>query len=168
MHDGVQVNIRELSTGEGPAAVEVINRAAEWYAEFLGPLDEPEMDLAEWLVEAGRMTWFGAFEAGELVGVMGLEYVADVALLRHAYVLPDRQRRGVGEGLRQHLEAEVTGVDLIVVGTYRANYKARRALEKAGYVASSDPEGVLRRYYGIGEHRLRTSLTYEKRIEVPG
>jgi hypothetical protein len=51
-----------------------------------------------------------------------------------------------------------------VIGTYVGNYKARGALEKAGYRPSSDPERVLRTYYAIPEDRLRTSLTYEKTL----
>lgn len=51
-----------------------------------------------------------------------------------------------------------------MVGTYRENYKARRALEKAGYRLSADWESVLRAYYSIPEDRLRSSVTYEKAI----
>jgi hypothetical protein len=75
------------------------------------------------------MTWYGAFAANALVAVMGLEYVRDVALLRHAYVRPEWQRAGVGSRLREHLESQVRGVGWIIVGTYEANGKARRALE---------------------------------------
>ena len=49
-----------------------------------------------------------------------------------------------------------------IVGTYAANYKARGALEKAGYRLSPDPEAVLRAYYSIPEDRLTSSVTYEK------
>lgn len=160
------MDIRTLGTEDGPAAVEVINTAAEWYAEFLdaAELHGPEMGIDEWQTEAARMTWYGAFEGVTLIGVMGLEYVDDVALFRHAYVLPDHQRRGVGERLGAHLESQVEGVERIIVGTYRANYKARQALVKGGYAESADPEAVLRRYYDIPEDRLQTSLTYEKTI----
>jgi hypothetical protein len=48
------------------------------------------------------------------------------------------------------------------VGTYARNYKARGALEKAGYRLSPDSEAVLREYYAIPEDRLRASVTYEK------
>ena len=52
-----------------------------------------------------------------------------------------------------------------IVGTYRANYKARGNLEKAGYSLSEDPVAVLRAYYDIPEDRLRTSVTYEKKLD---
>jgi RimJ/RimL family protein N-acetyltransferase len=156
--------IRALTSADREAALAAINEAARWYREFLPPGEhhEPEMTEAAWDAEARRLTWYGAFERGTLVGVMGLEYVRDVALLRHAYILPGRQRQGVGSRLLAHLETEVRGVHRIVVGTYQGNYKARSALEKAGYRASADPAAVLRAYYAIPGDRLRASLTYEK------
>jgi len=48
------------------------------------------------------------------------------------------------------------------VGTYARNYKARGALEKAGYRLSEDSAAVLRAYYAVPEDRLRASVTYEK------
>jgi GNAT superfamily N-acetyltransferase len=156
--------IRPLTPADARAALEVINTAARWYREFLPPeeVHDPEMTDAQFEAEARRMTWYGAFAGEALVGVMGLEYRGDAALLRHAYVLPGGQRQGVGTRLREHLEAEVRGVSRLIVGTYRGNFKARAALEKAGYRLSSDPEAVLRAYYTIPEDRLKGSVTYEK------
>jgi GNAT superfamily N-acetyltransferase len=153
--------VRPLGADDGPEAVAVINAAAAWYAEFLPEVDGPEMTLADWEREGRRMTRYGAFAADELVGVMGLEYSGDAALLRHAYVSPDRQRQGVAAALHQHILAVIEGVDRVIVGTYAANYKARRLLEKAGYRLSADSEAVLRRYYDIPDDRLRSSVTYE-------
>lgn len=160
------ITVRTLEESDGPAAVTVINHAADWYREFLPPgeVHSPEMTLDQWLAEAARMTWFGAFDGGRLIGVMGLEYVMDAALFRHAYVLPERQRQGVAALLHAHLEALVAGVERIIVGTYAANYKARAALEKAGYRLSPDSETVLRHYYEIPEERLTSSVTYEKEV----
>jgi len=161
------VTIRTLTEQDRAAAVAVINAAAAWYAEFLGPdaLADPEMTVAEWSAEAERMTWFGAFSHGELVGVIGLEYVKDVALLRHWYVHPEHQRTGAGSRLREHLEQAVTGVDRVVAGTYSANYKAQGALERAGYRQSADSEAVLRAYYDIPPNRLASSVTYERAVD---
>ena len=164
------VIVRALGASDGFAAVTVINTAAKWYAKFLAPseLEKPEMALDSWEEEAGRMTWYGAFDGADLVGVMGLEYAGDAVLFRHAYVLPDRQRQGIAAVLHHHLEREVEGVAKIIVGTYAANYKARAALEKAGYQQSPDPEAVLRHYYDIPEDRLQSSVTYEKHLDRTG
>ena len=168
--DDTQVIVRTLAASDGHAAVAVINTAAEWYAEFLPPSEvhEPEMTVGTWAEEARRMTWYGAFDGGDLVGMMGLEYAGDAALLRHAYVLPNRQRQGISKMLLNHLEQEIADVGKIIVGTYAANYKARAAFEKAGYQPSPDSEAVLRRYYDIPEDRLQSSVTYEKHLGREG
>ena len=162
-----EIGIRQLAPADRARAVAVINIAAEWYSEFLPPdeLHSPEMDEAAWDAEARRMTWWGAFAQEELVGVMGCEPIADVVLLRHAYVLPSFQRQGVASLLLQHVEARLPPGSRVLVGTYAANYKARGNLEKAGYVLSEDPATVLRTYYDIPEDRLLGSVTYEKRLE---
>ena len=158
--------LRALTPGDTEPALAVINTAARCYREFLPPEEfhDPEMTRGQFEDEVQRMTWYGAFVKGMLVGVMGLEYVRDVALLRHAYILPEHQRAGIGTLLREYLEGQVKGVARIIVGTYRGNYKARGALEKAGYRISPDPEAVLRAYYSIPEDRLKSSLTYEKAV----
>ena len=163
------IKIRTLTLADQDAAVAVINTAAQWYQEFLPAKEyhDPEMTPGEWQAEAQRLTWSGAFQADVLLGVMGLEYVKDVALLRHAYILPEQQRHGVGFRLREHLENQTRGVGRIIVGTYTGNYKARAALEVAGYRLCADSEAVLRAYYAIPEDRLQSSVTYEKVIEEP-
>lgn len=158
------LSIRELTSEDCADAVTVINTAAKWYREFLPPEDvhDPEMDEAQWEAEKQRMIWWGALVDGALVGVMGSEPIGEVALLRHAYILPRFQRQGVASALRGHIEARLTDAKRIIVGTYAANYKARGVLEKAGYVLSPDSESLLRAYYDIPEDRLLTSVTYEK------
>lgn len=157
-------SIRPLTSSDRDAALAVINTAARWYRDFLPPeeVHDPEMTPAQWEAEARRLTWYGVFEGGALLAVGGLEYVRDAALLRHGYVLPEHQRRGVGALLREHLESQVRGGRRVIVGTYARNHKARGALEKAGYRLSADSEAVLRAYYAIPEDRLRSSVTYEK------
>ena len=160
------LSIRPLTMDDRGAAAAVINAAAEWYSEFLPPggLHGPEMTEDGWQAEARRMTWYGAFDGKDLVGVMGLERARDVVLFRHAYVLPSHQRQGVARMLLGHLESQVRDVERIIVGTYAANYKARGALEKGGYRLSTDSEAVLRTYYDIPEDRLQSSVTYEKTV----
>jgi GNAT superfamily N-acetyltransferase len=167
-----RLTIRPLTLADRSAAVAVINGAARWYREFL-PAEEvhdPEMTPAQWDEEARRLTWYGGFVAGVLVGVMGLERAHDAALLRHAYILPERQHQGVGLDLAEYLEELVRqepapcGPRRIIVGTYARNYKARGALEKMGYRLVTDSAAVLRTYYRIPEDRLRTSVAYEKPV----
>jgi RimJ/RimL family protein N-acetyltransferase len=157
--------VRALTEADRASALDVINLAAQWYREFLPPSEHhsPEMTPTKWDEEAARMTWYGAFADTKLIGVMGLEPREDVALIRHAYVLPRWQRGGAGSALLAHLEREARR-SRIIIGTYAANHKARALLEKSGYTLSADSAAVLRRYYAIPEDRLRASVTYEKRL----
>ena len=163
------LTLRALGARDRSAALFVINTAARWYREFLSAqeLHDPEMTASQWDEEARRMTWYGAFASGALLGVMGLERQGGVALLRHAYVLPKCQRQGIGTALREHLERQAGAVSKIIVGTYALNYKARRSLEKAGYRLVEDSRAVLRAYYSIPEDRLNSSVAYEKRPAAP-
>ncbi len=164
----MDLDIRRIDSTCGPEAVEVINTAAAWYAEFLPPgeFDGIEMDLEQWLAEGRRLTWYGAFRDGRLLGVMGLEYVREVALFRHAYVLPSEQRSGVAAALQARITEDLRPVERVLVGTYAANHKARGVLEKGGYRLVEDSEAELRRYWDIPEHRLASSVVYELRTDL--
>ena len=105
---GTDPTIRPLRLADRDDALAVINVAAQWYREFLPEEErhEPEMTPAQWEAEAQRMTWYGAFVGGNLVGTMGLEYVRDAVLLRHAYILPEYQHQGIGTCLHEYLERQ--------------------------------------------------------------
>lgn len=158
------LTFRALTFADRDAAVAVINSGAHRYREFLPPEDmrDPEMTTSHWGAPAHRITWYGAFVQEKLVGVMGVEYVEDAALLRHAYVLPDYQRQGIGTRLGTYVEAQIHGVGRILAWIYAGNYKARRAVEQAGYTLCPDSAAVLRAYFSVPEDRLRASVAYEK------
>src|SRR5215467_5211969 len=69
----------------------IINKAAMAYRGVI-PTDcwhEPYMSRSELLDEIAKgVEFWGWQEAGVLVGVMGLQKVRDVTLIRHAYVRP--------------------------------------------------------------------------------
>ena len=97
----------------------IVNAAAERYRGAI-PADcwhEPYMtiDHLERDIEAGVTFWGCEDESGGLVGVMGIQPMEDVDLIRHAYVRPDRQGRGVGGALLRHLEAMSRRPILIVL-----------------------------------------------------
>jgi hypothetical protein len=52
-----------------------------------------------------QMVWafWGYEESGTLAGVMGIQQVQDVTLIRHAYVRTGNQKRGIGAHLLSHL-----------------------------------------------------------------
>lgn len=138
----------------------IINAAAEAYRPVL-PADlwhDPYMPPAELEREIAAGVVFTGHEiAGELVGVMGLQAVGDVELIRHAYVTPERQGHGVGGALLDHIRR---GAGPLLVGTWAAADWAIRFYERHGF-RLVDPErkaGLLRTYWTVPERQIETSV----------
>jgi GNAT superfamily N-acetyltransferase len=91
--------IRLCRSDERPIILEIVNAAANAYRGVI-PNDcwhEPYMPLSELEAEVAAGVTFWGYEIDDvLVGVMGIQPVRDVDLIRHAYVRPANQRRGVG------------------------------------------------------------------------
>src|SRR5205085_3758588 len=113
--------IRPCRDDELPAILEIVNAAAEAYRDVI-PDDcwhEPYMPPRELEEEiADGVRFWGCESAGTLTGVMGLQRVRDVELIRHAYVLPATQGRGIGTVLLEHLRQR--GERPMLVGTWAA------------------------------------------------
>jgi len=95
---------------------------------------------------------------GQLLGVMGIQDKGDVTLIRHAYVLPRAQKRGIGEKLLQHLQ-NMTAKP-ILIGTWAAASWAVSFYQKNGYtlVSKEEKNRLLRRYWSIPERQVETSV----------
>ena len=81
----------------------IINDATQAYKGVI-PDDlwkEPYMSGEELRHEIDSgVEFYGWFKNDVLLGVMGIHFVGDVTLIRHAYVLPEHQRRGIGGKLQ--------------------------------------------------------------------
>lgn len=98
-----------------------------------------------------------------LSGVMGIQGVDDVTLIRHAYVRPDRQRMGVGSRLLAHLLglAGRPPARPLLVGTWAAAWWAVAFYERHGFVlvTPEEKDRLLRRYYwSIPQRQVETSV----------
>lgn len=97
--------IRRCSGNDIAAMESIVNEAAQAYRGAI-PSDqwhEPYMPRASLEAEiAAGVEFWGWDDAGELVGVMGLQQVKDATLIRHAYVRTRRQRGGIGSALMRH------------------------------------------------------------------
>jgi len=139
----------------------VINDAAAAYRGVI-PADrwhEPYMPREELLseIQAG-VKFFCIRRDGRVVGVMGLQHVADVALIRHAYTVSSQQHGGVGTLLLQHLKRQADRP--LLVGTWKAATWAVRFYERRGFrlVSDEEKERLLRRYWNIPERQVAESV----------
>ena len=130
----------------------IINEAAQAYRGVI-PADcwhEPYMARSDLLSEiAAGVNFWGWDEAGALIGVMGLQRVGDATLIRHAYVEPAHQGRGVGGALLRALASDASGT--LLVGTWAAARWAIRFYERHGFqlLATEDKDRLLNTYWSI-------------------
>lgn len=162
--------IRPLLEDERAAALEIINAAAEAYRGVI-PADrwhDPYMSREYFDAEIAAGVRFFAFEdedaedAGAdsrtILGVMGIQDVADVTLVRHAYVSPAVQRGGIGSALLEHVLSLAESP--VLVGTWADAYWAVRFYEKAGFgqVSIAEITRLLQTYWDIPERQVETSV----------
>ena len=150
--------IKKLSDKDFRVIYEVINAAAHAYQGFI-PEDcyhEPYMPEAELRREMANMTFFGWLEGDKVAGVMGLQAVKDVTLLRHAYVLPGYQRKGVGTKLLEHVK-QMTKTNLLLVGTWADAWSIKFYL-KQGFTLMPDKAALLKKYWGVPPRQIETSV----------
>jgi GNAT superfamily N-acetyltransferase len=153
--------IRHCRDDERAAILGIVNSAAEAYRDVI-PADrwhEPYMpsDELDGEIAAGVVFW--GYEAdGALLGIMGIQRVRDVELIRHAYVCPGRQRRGVGSALLEHLARATTR--RMLVGTWAAADWAVRFYRRHGFeqVSPERSAELLKRYWTIPDRQIETSV----------
>ena len=139
----------------------VINEAAAAYRGAI-PADcwhEPYMARSHLVAEiAAGVEFSGWDEAGTLVGVMGLQNVRDVTLIRHAYVRPSHQGQGIGGALLTTLAAQIAGP--LLVGTWAAAEWAIRFYERYGFrlVTTDERDRLLDTYWTISSRQRETSV----------
>jgi GNAT superfamily N-acetyltransferase len=153
--------IRICTDNDFNAIFEIVNDAAQAYKGVI-PGDrwhEPYMpsDYLRHELDASVVFW-GYEENGELLGVMGIQDVQDVTLIRHAYVRTKHRNKGIGGKLISHLKTLAGRPTL--VGTWRAAIWAIRFYEKYGFtlVSWEEKERLLRKYWNIPERQTETSV----------
>ena len=160
--------IRGVCSSDFDAVFRVVNDAAEAYRGII-PEDRwkepymPKEELREEM-EAG-IEFYGWFEDCDLIGVMGIQRVKDVTLIRHAYVLTEYQRKGIGGRLLTHLR-DLTESQDILIGTWEDADWAIRFYEKHGFelVPQEEKRRLLSKYWDVPDRQIETSvvLKFEK------
>jgi len=139
----------------------IINDGAQAYKGII-PADrwrEPYMSSEELRrqIDEGVVFW-GYEEAGTLAGVMGIQQVQDLTLIRHAYVRTSLQTRGIGAQLLSHLRGLASAP--VLIGTWADAVWAIRFYEKHGFqlVGPQEKDQLLRKYWAIPERQVETSV----------
>jgi GNAT superfamily N-acetyltransferase len=139
----------------------IINDGAQAYQGII-PADrwtEPYMSREKLRheIDEGVVFW-GYEEAGTLVGVMGLQKVHDVTLIRHAYVRTSSQRLGIGAHLLSHLRELTNGP--VLIGTWADAVWAIRFYERHGFqvVSPQAKNRLLKKYWTVPERQIETSV----------
>jgi GNAT superfamily N-acetyltransferase len=159
--DKLMTVIRRCREDEFDSILTIINSAARRYRGVI-PDDrwhEPYMSAATFNAEvnAGVEFW-GMDEAGRLTGVMGNQHVQDVVLIRHAYVLPDQQGKGIGGALLKHLRVREDRP--ILIGTWADAAWAIGFYLSHGFtlVPKDKVPILLLAYWSIPERQVETSV----------
>jgi GNAT superfamily N-acetyltransferase len=159
------MTIRRCTPADLEAIVAIVNGAAEAYRGVI-PADrwhEPYMPMGELVGEiAAGVEFWGYEDESELVGVMGIQDVGDLDLIRHAYVLPGLQGRGIGSALLERLADRAPRP--LLVGTWAAAEWAIRFYERHGFepVGRERSAELLRAYWDIPERQIETSIVLAK------
>lgn len=138
-----------------------INDAAIAYKGVIPPdrWHEPYMtkeELQEQIEDGVRFSCY--VENNEIIGVMGIQDKADVALIRHAYVRTKQRKKGIGALLLQELIKDAKKP--ILIGTWKAADWAIRFYEKHGFrlVEEEEKNRLLKKYWVIPDRQVETSV----------
>ena len=153
--------IRRCTDTDFDTIYAIVNDAAMAYKGVI-PADrwhEPYMSKTELQAAIDGGVAFWGFEMdGGLVGVMGIQPVQDVTLIRHAYVRTSHRRHGIGGQLLQFLLARISTPTLI--GTWAAADWAIRFYQKHGFrlVTPEEKDRLLPKYWGVPLRQIETSV----------
>ena len=153
--------IRRCTAADVPAIHAIINEAAEAYRGVI-PADcwhEPYMSREALAFELAAGVEFSGWERnGELLGVMGLQAVRDVTLIRHAYVRRASQGEGIGGALLDALRRQST--TRLLVGTWADARWAIAFYQRHGFqlVPHEEKDRLLDAYWNIPARQRDTSV----------
>jgi N-acetylglutamate synthase-like GNAT family acetyltransferase len=153
--------IRRCEEQDFESIYAIINDGAQAYRGSI-PEDrwtEPYMsrEKLQHEINDGVVFW-GYQEDGTLIGVMGIQPVRDVILIRHAYVRTGNQKKGIGSQLLSHLRQSTEAP--VLIGTWADAIWAIRFYESHGFrrVRPDDKDRLLKQYWTIPERQIETSV----------
>ena len=144
----------------------VINDAALKYKGIIPDYcwHEPYMSEQELIIEFNNgVHMFGYRSNDKLIGVMGIQELKEVTLIRHAYTLTCYQGTGIGKLLLKYTLQKNKSTCLLV-GTWRNATWAIRFYEKSGFILQTKKRTVqlLKKYWKIPETQIDNSVVLKK------
>tara|TARA_B110000263_G_scaffold10640_1_gene9057 strand:- start:109 stop:591 length:483 start_codon:yes stop_codon:yes gene_type:complete len=158
--------ISEYKKTDTSKILNIINDASIKYKGVI-PDDcwkEPYMSEQELIDEfSDGVRVYGYNHNNELIGVIGIQEVKDVVLIRHAYTLSSYQGKGVGSKLLEYLLKKNLNSRLLV-GTWKDATWAIRFYEKFGFILHAKEEKtlLLKKYWKIPSKQIENSVVLER------
>ena len=158
--------ISEYKKTEVSKILFIINDASQKYKGII-PDDcwhEPYMSKNELIDEFNNgVRMYGYLDKNKLVGVIGIQKVKNVILIRHAYTLTSHQNKGVGSILLRYLIDKNKNFPLLV-GTWKNAKWAIRLYQKFGFIILSDDKKnlLLKKYWKIPLKQIKNSVVLER------
>ena len=127
-----------------------------WYEPYMS-----EQELIDEFSDGVRM--FGYHHNNKLIGVIGIQEVKDIILIRHAYTLTSYQGKGAGSALLEYLLKKNLNSRLLV-GTWKNATWAIQFYEKFGFILHTQEETtlMLKKYWNIPSKQIENSVVLER------
>ena len=125
---------------------------------------EPYMSKQELIDEFNEgVRMYGYHNNNTLIGVIGIQEVKDVILIRHAYTLTAHQNKGTGSALLEYLLKKNQNSRLLV-GTWNNAAWAIRFYEKFGFIPHGKDQSalLLKKYWKISSKQIKNSVVLER------
>jgi len=158
--------IREYTKNDTSKILHVINNASLRYKGIIPDncWHEPymsEKELVDEFYDGVRM--FGYQHNNKLIGVIGIQEVKDVILIRHAYTLTSYQGKGMGSALLEYL-LKKNQHSRLLVGTWRNATWAIRFYKKFDFILHAKEEStlLLKKYWKIPLEQIKNSVVLER------
>ena len=160
--------ISEYKKSESSKILYVINDAAIKYKGIIPDncWHEPYMSEQELVNEFNdELRMYGYHRNNKLIGVIGIQEVKDVILIRHAYTLTSYQGKGTGSELLKYLLKKNQNSRLLV-GTWRDATWAIRFYEKFGFILHAKDQStlLLKKYWKISSNQIKNSVVLERQL----
>ena len=158
--------ISEYKKTDTSKILHIINEASLKYKGVIPDncWNEPYMSEQELIGEFNDgVRMYGYHNNNTLIGVIGIQKVKDVILIRHAYTLSSYQGKGVGSALLEYLLKKYKNSRLLV-GTWKNATWAIQFYKKFDFILRTKEETalLLKKYWKIPTKQIKNSIVLER------